>query len=85
MRVIREVKLGGKSWKQILGIFIAELLTSVFVGLVTFFLCESSGFKPFYTATLVSVASYMGGRALTVLEALYKARLDATKEPHDGP
>lgn len=55
-------------------IFLAELLTSLFVGLITFFLCQSSGFLPFYTAVMVSIASYMGGRALSVLEAIYKAR-----------
>lgn len=73
VRVVREVELGGKSWRQICFIFFAELLTSLFVGLITFFICRSADFNDIKTAAMVSIASYMGSRALTVAEAAYKA------------
>lgn len=75
VRVIREAKLGGKTWKQILVIFISEIIVSVFTGMLTFFICSAREMPPMYTAALVSVASYMGGRALSVIEALYKAKI----------
>ncbi len=73
MRVIREVNLGGKSWEKILLVFLGELATSLFVGIVTFFFCQAAKYEVFHTMVLVSIASYMGGRALTVIEAIYKA------------
>jgi hypothetical protein len=75
VRVIREVKFGGKTWKQILAIFIAEIFVSLFAGIVTFFLCAARDVPPFYAAVMVSLASYMGGRALSVLEVLYKLKI----------
>lgn len=74
VRVFREVKLGDKSWRQIVLIFIAEVATSSFAGVLTFFLCESQNVERLYTAAMTGVAGYMGGRALSVLEAVYKAR-----------
>jgi peptidoglycan/LPS O-acetylase OafA/YrhL len=84
VRVFREINLGGKTKMQIVGTFVVELVTSVFVGIVTFYLCNSGAkpLDPFYTATLVSIAAYMGGRALTVLEAIFKAF--APKGGNDG-
>jgi hypothetical protein len=74
VRILREVKLGGKSWKQIVGIFFAELCVSGFAGCMTFFIFESAGVKPLYTAVFTGIAGYMGGRALTGFESLYRAR-----------
>lgn len=73
VRVVREVELGDKSWKKILMIFLVEIFVSIFAGVVTFFLCQSNNVQPFYTAVMTSLAGYMGGRALTMLEAVYKA------------
>lgn len=75
VRVIREVKFGEKTWQQIIAIFVAEIIISVFAGVITFFLCAARDVPPFYSAVLVSLASYMGGRALSVLEALYKFKI----------
>lgn len=73
VRVVRESDLENKNWKQIAFIFFAELATSLFVGLITYFLCTSAGFKEVYTAAMVSISSYMGGRALTIAETAYFA------------
>ena len=75
VRVVREVKLGGKSWQQILAIFVAEIIISTFAGVITFFMCYSSNVSPLYTAVMTSIAGYMGGRALNVIEAIYKAKI----------
>jgi hypothetical protein len=74
VRIVKEKQLGDKSWKQIVGIFLTELLISCFAGVNTFFLCESLDAKPLYTALMVSTASYMGGRALMVAEAWFSTK-----------
>lgn len=74
VRVIREVKLGGKTFWQIILAFVAEAVVSAFAGMLVFFLCESSNMPRMYTAALVGIAGYMGGRALNLLEAIYKSR-----------
>lgn len=74
VRVIREVKGSGKTWVQLVWIFIGEMITSAFVGVVTFYGCEAANIAPLYTAMLVSIAGWLGVRALAVLEAIYKAR-----------
>lgn len=73
VRVIREVNLGNKTRKQVVTVFFGELMISLFVGMITFFLCQDAGFSPWKTATLVSIGSFMGGKVLVVLEAIYKA------------
>lgn len=80
VRVIREVNLGNKTKKQVVMVFLGEMVTSLFVGMITFFLCQDAGFSPWKTATLVSIGSFMGGKVLVVLEAIYKARLGSKGE-----
>jgi len=48
--------------------FIGEIVTSGFVGVLTFWLCEEAGFKPLITAALVGIAGHMGSRALLQME-----------------
>lgn len=75
VRVIREVKFSDKTWKQILVIFIAEILVSTFAGVLTFFICLNNNVTPLYTAVMTSLAGYLGGRALNVLELLYSSKI----------
>lgn len=77
VRVLRELQTSRKSLRQIIVTFIVELLTSGFAGLVTFFLCEAMDVNPMYAAVWISIAGWMGVRALTVLESLHKARFGA--------
>lgn len=81
MRVVREVKLGGKTWREVVFIFLAEMMVSSFAGVVTFFLCESANTPRFYTAVFTSLAGYMGGRALNILEGMYSIYKMARSEP----
>lgn len=86
VRVTREVKFGGKTWKEVLFIFFAEMAVSSFAGVVTFFLCESANMERFYTAVLTSLAGYMGGRALNMLEGIYSLyKLARTLPPAKAP
>lgn len=75
VRVIRKSKLGGKTWQQIGMTLVVEMVISSFAGVITFFLCQSNNVQPFYTAVMTSLAGYMGGSALDVLEAVYRARI----------
>lgn len=80
VRIIRENTFGGKTKLEIARIFLFELITSGFVGIITFYLCESAGFQPLYTAAMTSIAGYMGGRSLAVIEAIYKAHQTSRKD-----
>lgn len=72
VRVARELLANKIPPKKILLTFIVEALTSAFSGLLTFFFCEAKGVPPMYAAILTGSAGWMGVRALTVIEALYK-------------
>jgi hypothetical protein len=74
VRLLREIRNGtDKSPGQLVIYFCAELATSGFVGVMTFYGCELAGFQPLNTAILTGTAGYMGGRALTVFEAAFMA------------
>jgi hypothetical protein len=79
VRVLREMKLGEKTWKQLAFTFATEMVTSGFVGVLTFYGCEAAEIRPLVTAMMVSVSGWMGVRALSVLEAIYRARAGAIK------
>lgn len=80
VRIIRENTFGGKTKLEIARIFLFELITSGFAGVLTFYLCEAAGFQPLYTAAMTSIAGYMGGRSLAVIEAIYKAHQTGRKD-----
>lgn len=54
--------------------FIGELVTSGFVGVITFWLCEASGFPQLVTAAMVGISGHMGSRAIYVLEKWVEKR-----------
>ena len=55
---------------------IGEVVTSGFVGVITFWLCESSGVNPLLSAALIGVSGHMGSRALFMLENILKKRYE---------
>lgn len=55
--------------------FIGEVLTSAFVGILTFWLCEASDMDALLTAALVGVSGHMGSRALYSIENLIKRKI----------
>jgi len=83
-----KVKSGVARWFNIAE-FMGELFISAFAGVVTFYLCEWSGFSPLLTAVLVAVAGHMGTRAIFVLERFFEQRIlgqtPAMYPPRDEP
>lgn len=83
-----KVKSGAARWFNIAEL-IGEMFISAFAGLVTFYLCEWSGFSPLLTAVLVAVAGHMGTRAIFVLERFFEQRIlgqtPAMYPPRDEP
>lgn len=61
---------------------VGECVTSAFVGVITFNLCQWQGFPPPLTAALVGIASHMGSRALFKLETVLNAKFNL---PADAP
>lgn len=55
--------------------FIGELVTSGFTGVITFWLCESSGISPLMTAVFVGISGHMGSRALFIIERMIENKL----------
>lgn len=51
--------------------FIGDITISGFVGLMTFFLCESAKINPMLSAAIIGVSAHMGSRALFMLERLF--------------
>lgn len=72
VRFIRKVKAGEMDLRQAFLSFLAEIVTSGFAGVITFYACEVSNLSPLKTAIFVGIAGHMGARALEPLEALYR-------------
>jgi hypothetical protein len=54
--------------------FLGEIATSAFAGIITFYLCEWSGFSNVLTASLVGIAGHMGSRAIRIIESFAEAK-----------
>ncbi len=46
----------------------SDVIISGFVGILTFFICESNGFDSLLTAAFVGISAHMGTRALTLFQ-----------------
>jgi hypothetical protein len=60
---------------------VGECVTSAFVGVITFNLCQWQGFPPSLTAALVGIVSHMGSRALFKAESYLNARIPTPEPP----
>lgn len=47
---------------------VGDVVVSGFVGVVTFFICESSGVPKLLSAAFIGISAHMGSRAIFVLE-----------------
>jgi len=50
--------------------FFVEIITSGFVGIISFMLCDAAGFGWSYTAAIVAISGHMGTRALFIFETM---------------
>jgi len=60
---------------------IGEITISGFVGVLTFWLCESAGFNELLTAVCIGVSSHMGTRGLFRLEQFVAKRFGLDPAP----
>lgn len=54
---------------------IGEVATSAFAGVITFWLCEASGFNQLISAAFVGIAGHMGSRAIFHLERFAEEKM----------
>lgn len=54
--------------------FVGEIFTSAFVGLMTFFMCQSAELDPMLSAALIGISGHMGSRAIFVFETALQKR-----------
>lgn len=59
--------------------FIGEIVTSAFVGMITFWLCSSAEINQFITAAMVGISGHMGSRAIFILEKWAEKKIDGIK------
>ena len=59
--------------------FIGEIVTSGFVGVLTFWLCEAGGISPLMTAVFVAISGHMGARAIFLFEKIMENRFSVEK------
>ncbi|MGV8899997.1 MAG: phage holin family protein [Burkholderiaceae bacterium] len=72
---IRKVREGNaRAWNFVE--FIGEIMTSVFAGVLTFYLCEWSGFSQLATAAFTGIGGHMGSRAIFILEKFFESKFD---------
>lgn len=69
-----KVKSGTARWFNLTEL-IGELFTSAFAGIITFYICEASGFHGLLTAALVGISGHMGSRAIFVMERFFEKRI----------
>lgn len=53
------------------GVFFAEIATSGFAGLLTYWLCQAAAMNAPITAMLVGIGGHMGTRSIARLESVY--------------
>jgi hypothetical protein len=57
-----------------------DLLISGFVGVITFFLCQSAALEQWLSAAIIGVSSHMGSRAIMMLEKALELKFEKAME-----
>lgn len=65
---IRKIRQGQMTF-SLFGV-IGEMCISAFVGIVTFFFCESLKLEPVLSAGIIGVCSHMGSRSIVLIEQI---------------
>ncbi len=61
------------------------LVTSVFVGILTFYACEIANFDKLWTAICVAVTGHLGAQAMQIFERAIMSRIKALLGPTTEP
>lgn len=75
IRYLNSIKGQDISLRTIIFDLCLSCSTSIFAGIITFYLCEASNFEPLWTAVCVAVAGHMGGESLTFFRAVARRRM----------
>lgn len=62
---------------------VGEIVTSGFVGVLTFWLCTEAHLSTYLTAALVGISGHMGSRAVSGFEMLLKQRLNLPRDNNE--
>lgn len=74
VHTIRKIKEGTVARFSI-SEWIGDMVTAGFIGVVTYALCQYSGFDSWMTAAIVGISSHQGTRGLTFLEQIIAKKL----------
>ncbi len=64
---------------------VTGLVTSVFVGVLTFYACEIANFDKLWTAICVAVTGHLGAQAMQVFEKAVMSRIKVILGPNQEP
>jgi len=78
---IRKIKHGHRDFS--ITELVGEICISGFVGIVTFFICESAEIPPVLTAAIIGISSHMGSRAILMLEQILQRMADKWLKKND--
>jgi fluoride ion exporter CrcB/FEX len=75
VRFLNSMRDRKESFSAALVTLITGLVTSVFVGVLTFYACEIANFDKLWTAICVAVTGHLGAQAMQVFEKAILSRL----------
>lgn len=79
MSYINKIKQG-KTKSFCFWALIGEAITSIFVGVTTFFICESAGIEQITSAALIGLSSHMGSRAIYLAQHFMAKKIGVSEE-----
>ncbi len=85
VRFMNSMRGSKETTREALLTLAAGLITSTFVGVLTFWLCELANFKPLSTAVFVAVTGHMGAEALRLIQSSVISRLKAGWQAASNP
>jgi hypothetical protein len=79
---VQKMKAG--NFRFSLSEFVGELCVSGFVGVLTFYLCESGNINPMLSAAFIGISGHMGSRSLVMFERLVQSSFDKYFKRNDN-
>lgn len=85
VRFLNSMRDSKETARQAILTLVTGLVTSTFVGVLTFWLCEMANFQPLSTAVCVAVTGHMGAEALRLIQGGVISRLKAGWQAASNP
>lgn len=77
VRFLNSMNDSRRDFKRSLLTLFAGLVTSVFVGVITFYACEIANFDKLTTAICVAITGHLGAEAIRMLQTTVMSRIKA--------